>query len=105
MKIAIAAGIACAAVFGLAISPGWAAAKPAHAPAAAGKAAPSCAAPAFRSGPVGAAGGGQSARPYRSRLARPELRARGKNGAPANYYITAGGARGGGRHSPPPGGG
>ena len=93
MKIVIAAGIACAAVFGLAISPGWAAAKPAHAPAAAGKAAPSCAALAFRSVPAGAADGEQSAGMYRSRFARLELRASVKDGAPANYYITAGGTR------------
>jgi hypothetical protein len=48
MKIGIAAGLAFAVVFGLAASPGWAAAKPTHAHAGAGKAAPSCAALAFR---------------------------------------------------------
>ena len=93
MKIVLAAGTAFAVVFGLAMSPGWAAAKPAHAHAANGKAAPSCAALAFRSVPAGASDGEQSAGMYRSRFARLELRASVQNGAPANYYITTGGAR------------
>jgi hypothetical protein len=93
MKIGIAAGIAFAVVFGLAASPGWAAAKPAHAHAAAGKAAPSCAALAFRPVSPGASDGEQSAGMYRSRFARLELRASVKSGAPANYYVMAGGTR------------
>ena len=90
MKIGIAAGLAFAVVFGLAVSPGWAAAKPAHAHATAGKAAPSCAALAFRPVPAGASDGEQSAGMYRSRFARLELRASIKSGAPANYYIMVG---------------
>ena len=93
MKIGIAAAIAFAGVFGLAASPGWAAAKPTHAHAAAGKAAPSCAALAFRPVPAGASDGEQSAGLYRSRFARLELRASVKSGAPANYYVMAGGTR------------
>jgi hypothetical protein len=93
MKIGIAAGIAFAVVFGLAASPGWAAAKPTHAHAAAGKAAPSCAALAFRPVSPGASDGEQSAGMYRSRFARLELRASVKSGAPANYYVMAGGTR------------
>src|SRR5437868_9554759 len=92
MKIGIAAAIAFAGVFGLAASPGWAAAKPTHAHAAAGKAAPSCAALAFRPVPAGASDGEQSAGMYRSRFARLELRASVKSGAPANY-VMAGGTR------------
>ena len=88
MKIGITAAIAFAAVFGLAATPGWAAAKPTH--AAAGKAAPSCAALAFRPVPAGASDGEQSAGMYRSRFARLELRASIKSGAPANYYIMVG---------------
>jgi hypothetical protein len=93
MKIGIAAAIVFAVVFGLAASPGWAAAKPTHAHAAAGKAAPSCAALAFRPVPAGASDGEQSAGMYRSRFARLELRASVKSGAPANYYVMAGGTR------------
>ena len=93
MKIGIAAAIALAVVLGLAASPGWAAAKPTHAHAAAGKAAPSCAALAFRPVPAGASDGEQSAGMYRSRFARLELRASVKSGAPANYYVMAGGTR------------
>jgi hypothetical protein len=92
MKDVIAAGIAFAVVFGLASS-GWAAAKPAHAQAMAGKAAPSCAALAFRPVAADASDGEQSAGMYRSRFARLELRASVKNGAPANYYVMAGGTR------------
>ena len=93
MKIGIAAAIVFAVVFGLAASPGWAAAKPTHAHAAAGKAAPSRAALAFRPVPAGASDGEQSAGMYRSRFARLELRASVKSGAPANYYVMAGGTR------------
>lgn len=102
MKIGIAAGLAFAVVFGLAASPGWAGAKPAHAHAAAGKAAPSCAALAFRPVPAGAADGEQSAGMYRSRFARLELRASVKSGAPANYYVMAGGTRLASAQSLPP---
>jgi len=87
------AGIAFAALFGLAASPGWAAAKPAHAHATTAKSAPSCAALAFRPVPAGASDGEQSAGMYRSRFARLELRASVKSGAPANYYVMAGGTR------------
>ena len=80
MKIGIAAVTAFAVVFGLATSPGWAAAKPARAHATAGKAAPSCAALAFRPVPAGASDGEQSAGMYRSRFARLELRASVKSG-------------------------
>jgi hypothetical protein len=93
MKLGIAAGIAFAVVFGPAASSGWAAVKPAHAHATAGKAAPSCAALAFRPVPAGASDGEQSAGTYRSRFARLELRASVKSGAPANYYMMAGGTR------------
>src|SRR5204862_5624031 len=93
MRIVFVAGLVFAAVFGLATSPGWAAAKPAHADATAAKSAPSCAALTFRSVPAGASDGEQSAGMYRSRFARLELRARVQNGAPANYYIVAGGTR------------
>src|SRR5437868_15208674 len=93
MKIGIAAGLAFAVVFGLAASPGWAAAKPTHAHATAGKSAPSCAALAFRPVPAGASDGEQTAGMYRSRFARLELRASVQNGAPANYYVVAGGTR------------
>jgi hypothetical protein len=91
MKIGIAAGLAFAVVFDLAVSPGWAAVKPTHAQA--GKAAPSCAALAFRPVPAGASDGEQSAGTYRSRFARLELRASVKSGAPENYYVVAGGTR------------
>ena len=93
MKIVFVAGIAFAALFGLAASPGWAAAKPAHAHATTAKSAPSCAALAFRPVPAGASDGEQSAGMYRSRFARLELRASVQNGAPANYYMMAGGTR------------
>ena len=85
--------IAVTAVFCLAISPGWATGKPNDAHAAAGKAAPTCAALAFRPLPAGATDGEQSAGMYHSRFARLELRASVQNGAPANYYIMAGGTR------------
>jgi len=89
MKIvSIAVGSALAVVFAFAASPGWAAAKP-----AAGKPAPSCAALAFRPVPPGLSDGEQTAGMYRSRFARLELRASVQNGAPANYYIVAGGTR------------
>jgi hypothetical protein len=91
MKLAVVAAISLAVVFGLATSQGWAAAKPVH--AAAGKAAPSCAALAFRPLPAGASDGEQSAGTYHSRFARLELRASVQNGAPANYYVMAGGTR------------
>ena len=89
MKVAIAV----AAVFCLAISPGWAAVKPNYAHAAAGKAAPACAALAFRPLPAGTTDGEQSAGLYHSRFARLELRASVQNGSPANYYNMAGGTR------------
>jgi hypothetical protein len=88
MRIAIAVGAVLAVALGVAASPAWAAAKP-----AAGKPAPSCAALAFRPVPAGASEGEQTAGMYRSRFARLELRARVQNGAPANYYIVAGGTR------------
>jgi len=93
MKIAVVAAVSLAVVFGLGTSHGWAAAKPAHANAAAGKAAPSCAALAFRPLLAGASDGEQSAGSYHSRFARLELRANVQNGAPANYYVMAGGTR------------
>jgi len=43
--------------------------------------------------PAGASDGEQTAGMYRSRFARLELRASVQNGAPANYYIVAGGTR------------
>ena len=89
MKIvSIAVGTALAVIFAVTASPGWAAAKP-----AAGKSAPSCAALAFRPVPAGTSDGEQPAGMYRSRFARLELRASVQNGAPANYYIVAGGTR------------
>jgi len=89
MKIvSIAVGTALAVIFAVTASPGWAAAKP-----AAGKPAPSCAALAFRPLPAGTSDGEQTAGMYRSRFARLELRASVQNGAPANYYIVAGGTR------------
>src|SRR5947209_10232937 len=89
MKIAkIALGTALAMVFAVSASPGWTAAKPAP-----GKSAPSCAAIAFRPLPGGMSDGEQTAGMYRSRFARLELRASVQNGAAANYYIVAGGAR------------
>jgi hypothetical protein len=88
MRIAIAVGTVLAVALGVAASPAWAAAKP-----AAGKPAPSCAALAFRPVPAGASDGEQTAGMYRSRFARLELRASVQNGAPANYYIVAGGTR------------
>jgi hypothetical protein len=86
--ISTALSIALAVVFAVAASPGWAAAKP-----AAGKPAPSCAALAFRPVPAGTSDGEQTAGMYRSRFAKLELRASVQNGAPANYYIVAGGTR------------
>jgi len=89
MKIAnIAFGAAFAVVFAVSASPGWTAAKPAP-----GKSAPLCAALAFRPLPGGTSDGEQTAGMYRSRFARLELRASVQNGAPANYYIVAGGTR------------
>ena len=93
MKIVIAAGMAFVVAFGLGATQGWAAAKPTHTQATAGKAAPSCAALAFRPVPAGASDGEQIAGTYRSRFARLELRAKVQNGAPANYYVMAGGTR------------
>src|SRR5260370_625503 len=87
MKIvSIAIRTALAIAFAVTASLGWAAAKP-----AAGKPAPSCAALAFRPVPAGASDGEQTAGMYRSRFAQLELRASVQNGAPANYYIVAGG--------------
>src|SRR5260370_34037913 len=89
MKIvSIAIGTALAVAFAVTASLGWAAAKP-----AAGKPAPTCAALAFRPVPAGSSDGEQTAGMYRSRFARLELRASVQNGAPANYYIVAGGTR------------
>jgi hypothetical protein len=89
MKIvSIAVGTAFAVIFAVTASPGWAATKP-----AAGKPAPSCAALAFRPVPAGTSDGEQTAGMYRSRFAKLELRASVQNGAPANYYIVAGGTR------------
>jgi hypothetical protein len=93
MKIAIVAGVVFAAVFSFVAVPESAAAKLAHAQAAAGTSAPSCAALAFRPVPAAAADGEQSAGVYHSRFARLELRASVQNGAPANYYVVAGGSR------------
>src|SRR4051794_9972354 len=67
--------------------------KHADAKHAAGKAARACAALVFRPLPGGATEGEQTAGQYRSRLARLELRGTVQNGAPANYYLVANGAR------------
>jgi len=88
MRVVIAVGAVLAIALGLAAPPAWAAAKP-----AAGKSAPSCAALAFRPVPAGASDGELTAGMYRSRFARLELRASVQNGAPANYYVVAGGTR------------
>ena len=91
--IAVAsAAVSVAVLCALGASPARAAAKPAHNQAA-GKAAPSCAALAFRPVPAGATDGEQTAGMYRSRFARLELRASVQNGAPANYYVMAGGTK------------
>lgn len=91
MKLAAFAAVCFAVVLGVGRSPVWAAATHGH--AAAGKAAPSCAALAFRPVPAGATDGEQTAGMYRSRFARLELRATVQNGAASNYYIVAGGTR------------
>jgi hypothetical protein len=67
----------------------------AHKPAAnaAAKPAPSCAALAFRPLPAGTPDGEQTAGMYKSRRARLELHGTVQNGAPANYYLVANGAR------------
>jgi hypothetical protein len=70
----------------------FAAKKPAATHPAA-KPAPSCAALAFRPLPGGTADGEQTAGTYKSRLAHFELRGTVQNGAPANYYLVANGAR------------
>jgi hypothetical protein len=70
----------------------FAAQKPA-APHAAAKPAPSCAALVFRPLPGGTPDGEQTAGMYKSHLARLELRGTVQNGAPANYYLMANGAR------------
>src|SRR5439155_23775572 len=88
MRVVIAVGAVLGIALGLAAPPAWAAAKP-----AAGKSAPSCAALAFRPVPAGASDGELTAGMYRSRFARLELRASVQNGAPANYYVVAGGTR------------
>jgi hypothetical protein len=76
----------------LAASGTFAAQKPAATHAAA-KPAPSCAALVFRPLPGGSPDGEQTAGMYRSRLVRLELRGTVQNGAPANYYLMANGAR------------
>jgi len=91
MRLIIATAACFTVALGLRTSPVWAAAKDGH--AAAGKAAPSCAALAFRPLPAGASDGEQTAGMYRSRFARLELRATVQNGAAANYYIVSGGTR------------
>ena len=91
MRLIIATAACFAVAFGLGISPVCAAATQGH--AAAGKAAPSCAALPFGPVPAGASDGEQTAGMYRSRFARLELRATLQNGAAANYYIVSGGTR------------
>ena len=91
MRLIIATAACFAVALGLGISPVWAAATQGH--AAAGKAAPSCAALPFGPVPAGASDGEQTAGMYRSRFARLELRATLQNGAAANYYMVSAGTR------------
>jgi len=70
---------------------GLTAAQAAKAPAH--KAAPACAAIAFRPLPAGMADGEQQAGMYKSRFARIELHAEIKQGEPVDYFVVAGGKR------------
>jgi hypothetical protein len=88
MRVLIGSCLALA----VATSGSLAAQKPAATPASA-KAAPACAALAFRPLPAGTADGEQVAGTYKSRFARLELSATVQNGAPVNYYLAADGKR------------